>query len=415
MKIVEHNPYRYLGIRADATAAEKLSAKNKIAAYHKIGKEVTTEFDFSPFLSPLIRTAELVDQKSNEILSDESRIISTLFWFLSDGKECEQAFKEIKSRAYDQALSSFKLGFPDGSLYSQNYINALNYSTLDIILFDGHKAENRLKLSLNLKLDLFLTKSLRSAFLQKLSISESQLNAEKIKLMIIDEIKSILQALFPTDDINEKFVEYFSHQQELVQDFNEGIAKSVVTKVKGIIAESIEKRKKSTDRYKKASSKNFGVLTRHMASTGENTVALVGPHLQKLKGLLGKSHPQTTSTCTTFLEEINYTGLDCFNILTDCVSSSTDSEKRELIRSIDVDQLERIIQMSKSALQKASDIPTSIASTLQDNVQEYEKWKEAIVNARTRAESGDGSGSIIGLLFRNWYVIFFLVYLLSKC
>ena len=48
MDIIKNNPYRIIGILSNASAKEIQSRKSKITAYAKVGKEITSEFDF-PF------------------------------------------------------------------------------------------------------------------------------------------------------------------------------------------------------------------------------------------------------------------------------------------------------------------------------------------------------------------------------
>ena len=71
MKIFNLNPYRVLGIKANASAPEKQKVKNRIAAYIKVGKAPVLDFDLTPPLKELARNQELIGLKSNEILSEE--------------------------------------------------------------------------------------------------------------------------------------------------------------------------------------------------------------------------------------------------------------------------------------------------------------------------------------------------------
>ena len=85
MKLFNTNPYRILGIKANASAPEKQKVKSRIAAYIKVGKAPMLDFDLCPPLEQIERTQELIDLKSNEILSDEDKVKNALFWFVSGG------------------------------------------------------------------------------------------------------------------------------------------------------------------------------------------------------------------------------------------------------------------------------------------------------------------------------------------
>ena len=67
MKLFDSNPYRVLGIKANASAPEKQKAKAKMAAYIKVGKDPVLDFDLSPPLKKITHTQELIDLKSNTI------------------------------------------------------------------------------------------------------------------------------------------------------------------------------------------------------------------------------------------------------------------------------------------------------------------------------------------------------------
>ena len=58
MNLFNSNPFRVLGIRANASAPEKQKVKNRIAAYIKVGKTPSLDFDLSPPLDQLKRTQE---------------------------------------------------------------------------------------------------------------------------------------------------------------------------------------------------------------------------------------------------------------------------------------------------------------------------------------------------------------------
>ena len=417
MRVIQHNPYRYLGIQANASAAQKLAAKNKLAAYLKIGKQVNSDFDFSPPLPEIVRNIELIDAKSNEVLTAENNLISTLFWFQSEGNENEQGFEAIKSKSYDEALTVFQSLLTDGQVTEQNLSAAINYSTLDIILFAKHRDENRLKFSLNIKLSIIISENLRNVILQRTSINASQLSLQKMKEITISEIKEIIQALMPDRNIDEIFNDYFFEQNEILNDYNDEKAKRIVKQIKEIIIESEQKRKEIKKIYKESDSKNFGELTSNLASNGNNTFKLVTPHLSHLKNLLGNSHPQTCATYTSFLNEINYTGLDCFNIMIDALSSSSDSEKRALVLSIDTDALNSIIEICNASLEESNDVNIPIAATLRENTESYVKWLKMILDSKSKNSSGGSEWISDGCLKTIIQIIIYSVigFLISKC
>lgn len=415
MRVIQHNPYRYLGILANASAAEKLSAKNKIAAYLKIGKQMNTDFDFSPPLPAITRSTELMDAKSNEILTEENAFISTLFWFLSDGKDNEEGFEAIKSKSYNLALSSFE-SYLDGDQITTNNISAaINYSSLDIILFEQHKDENRLKNSLNIKLSIIIDETLRNTLLQKISINGMILSLESIKSTAISEMKDIIKNLMPEKNVDVVFNDYFSQQNEILTEYNEEKSKSLVKQIKTILLESEKKRKKYIEEYKNGDI-YFSELCSNIADNGKHMLKLAMPLLIHLKISLGTSHPQTISTYTSFLDEINFSGLACFNVIIDKLSSSSKKEIRAWVKTIDTDELYKIIDLCKSSLDKTSEVSTLVTATIQDNLDEYIKFNDFIKKAKSNNESSGewlSEGCLEQLI--KLAIIFFIGFLIRQC
>ncbi|MDC0459805.1 hypothetical protein OAM07_03525 [Crocinitomicaceae bacterium] len=63
MKLFDSNPYRILGIKANASAAEKQRAKRLISTAIHVNKAPKLDFDLCPPLSQIERTQELIDIK----------------------------------------------------------------------------------------------------------------------------------------------------------------------------------------------------------------------------------------------------------------------------------------------------------------------------------------------------------------
>lgn len=82
MKSILSNPYRITGILSNASAREIQSRKSKVTAYAKVGKEITSEYDF-PFFKSLNRTNSIIDQAFSDIEQNQNKVVHSLFWFIN--------------------------------------------------------------------------------------------------------------------------------------------------------------------------------------------------------------------------------------------------------------------------------------------------------------------------------------------
>ncbi|WP_230379711.1 hypothetical protein, partial [Microbacterium sp. ZXX196] len=71
---------RIAGILANASAREILARKNRISAYAKVGKKITSEYDFS-FLNSIQRTNGIIDKAFSDIEQNQNKVVHSLFWF----------------------------------------------------------------------------------------------------------------------------------------------------------------------------------------------------------------------------------------------------------------------------------------------------------------------------------------------
>jgi hypothetical protein len=143
---------------------------------------------------------------------------------------------------------------------------------------------------------------------------------------------------------------------------------------------------------------------------------LAMPLLIHLKISLGTSHPQTISTYTSFLDEINFSGLACFNVIIDKLSSSSKKEIRAWVKTIDTDELYKIIDLCKSSLDKTSEVSTLVTATIQDNLDEYIKFNDFIKKAKSNNESSGewlSEGCLEQLI--KLAIIFFIGFLIRQC
>ena len=103
MNLIHDNPFRILGVTANASLSDRKQQANLIAQYLKIGQNAKLDFDITPPLSPIERTKELIELQSSRIHSTEDKIMHSLFWFVQANGVDKIALKHLtKSKDIDK-------------------------------------------------------------------------------------------------------------------------------------------------------------------------------------------------------------------------------------------------------------------------------------------------------------------------
>ena len=77
MDIIKNNPYRIIGILSNATAKEIQSRKSKITAYAKVGKQITSDFDF-PLFDSIEREHDKIEKAFSAIQQSKEMLENSL-------------------------------------------------------------------------------------------------------------------------------------------------------------------------------------------------------------------------------------------------------------------------------------------------------------------------------------------------
>ena len=305
MKLFNSNPYRIIGIKANASAPEKQKVKARIAAYIKVGKAPVLDFDLAPPLEKIERTQELIDLKSNEILSDEDKVKNALFWFVSGGTIDDIALSNLtESKDIEKALANFEKGSKGFVINKSTIASIINHSTLDIICYRQHKDKSRLKTAINRKLDITSSDQNLSLLLSLLNPNHATISSSKAKPYVIASLKELLSELFKSQKEEELFIEFFASQKEIIAEFKRTKNDKAVSAIKSLIAETTIKREKLLDDYvgSYGSSseilKDGGLLGQKLIQNSKNL-------LHQIKNENGKDHASTTMIYESVMEELN--------------------------------------------------------------------------------------------------------------
>ena len=78
MNSIQNNPFRVIGIPANASAKDIQSRKSKVQAFTRVGREVPSEYDF-PFFEKINRDETLLNKAYSSIEHNNEKILYSLF------------------------------------------------------------------------------------------------------------------------------------------------------------------------------------------------------------------------------------------------------------------------------------------------------------------------------------------------
>lgn len=94
MQKINNNPFRVIGIVANSSAKEIQSRRGKIQAYARVGKEISSEYDFE-FLEPVMRTEEVLNKAFSQIEQHKNIVDHSIFWFTNLNAIDETAIQHL--------------------------------------------------------------------------------------------------------------------------------------------------------------------------------------------------------------------------------------------------------------------------------------------------------------------------------
>lgn len=132
IRIISQNPYRTLGVLSNSPLKERVGNQNRLAAFAKVGKEVTFPNDFAEILiDKPIRTQESITEANTAINLDQDQLKYALFWFICGSPMDDIALKHLqignrqkaeeifqKKETYSSLINSGVLAFIDGDVVS---------------------------------------------------------------------------------------------------------------------------------------------------------------------------------------------------------------------------------------------------------------------------------------------------------
>lgn len=120
MDIIRNNPYRVLGVLANASRKEIERNKSQIKAFAKVGKTPSFPYDFENILGPVDRSEDNLNDAVSKLTFDKDKVAYGLFWFNNASFIDEETLRRLKESNIDNAISYLALC---GKASYSTYIN----------------------------------------------------------------------------------------------------------------------------------------------------------------------------------------------------------------------------------------------------------------------------------------------------
>ncbi|WP_299368374.1 hypothetical protein [uncultured Porphyromonas sp.] len=136
MKQVKQNPYRLLGIYANATTKERLANQSRLQAFLKVGQSVSFPLDLTSYLGEVERSEAVIATANANLTLPQDQIRYAQFWFVRDTPIDTIAFNHLESGDLVKAVEIWEQRETPSSLQNliicnlirEEYAEALSYA-----------------------------------------------------------------------------------------------------------------------------------------------------------------------------------------------------------------------------------------------------------------------------------------------
>ncbi len=306
MKIIQNNPYRIAGILSNATAKELQKQKGKIKAFSKVGKEITSEFDFD-FLNSIERTEQNIEKAFSNIEQNQDKVNNSLFWFLKSSPFDETAISYLIKGDNEKAKEIWGKVTNGKEVNSKNFSAFNNIGTLKLL----SKSEFEIKEGIEAKIKLIESEHFES-FVHTVADQTFTIDNKKQSQKLIDELLTQFKKQYSSATALDLFSNCNdstgSTQKYLSKKFTEEPMHNIESNI-----ESVKRKRKDN----KSDSYSFGLKL--FVDTKDD--------LTLLKSLLGANDLKYKMVADNLAKEVMQCGIDYFQEWKESKDPSKDSLK----------------------------------------------------------------------------------------
>lgn len=173
LKIIQNNPYRFLGVCSNAPMTERLANSRKLNAFLKVNKEVSFPIDLSNLMPPLARTTEGMNSASNSINLPADQIKYALFWFINASSIDKMALEYLQNGNSAKASELFAK--------KEDFSSLINQGVMAFI-------SNNEGLAIECITKVIHNETYRRAFIESVCGPTYQMSEEDMSLLFIDTL-----------------------------------------------------------------------------------------------------------------------------------------------------------------------------------------------------------------------------------
>jgi len=326
MQLIQENPYRIVGILSNATAKEIQSRKNKITAYAKVGKQITSEFDF-PILNAIERDQNKIEKAFSIIQHSKEILESSLFWFLNTNSFDETAINYLINGDKEKAIEIWGKITTEKEVTSKNYSCFNNIGTLKLL----GESQEEIKEGIEIKIKLIESENFTN-FVNAVAGEAYIINNQKQIESFIDDILKQMKGKYS----NAELLKLFNNCNGTTQEY---LSQKFTEEPLNNIESQIERTKKKRNENK-INSFQFGL------KLYENTYS----DLTLLNSILDVNDLKYKMIADSLAKEIMQCGIDYFN-----ESKENKSKEEYLEKALTLNRIAYSIAVGKLTKDRAKD------------------------------------------------------------
>ena len=340
MKSILNNPYRIAGILANSSEKDILKQKSKIKRFSEVGKEITSEYDFS-ILNSIQRTNSIIDKAFSDIEQNQNKVVHSLFWFTNLNTVDNTAIQHLINGNKEKAIEIWDKLTDEKEVTSKNFSAFNNIGTL--YLLENSKEE--IKQGITAKIKLIVSENFKD-FVHTVADETFSIDKNRQIEILIDELLSQFKNKYSTAET----IELFSNCNGTTQKYlSKKFTEEPIHKIETQIEQCAKKRAKN-----KSNAYQFGT---DLYSNTKSELTL-------LKSIVGNTNLQYKMLADNVAKELQQCSIDYFN------------ESQELERSNDY--LEEAMKLAKLAESVAVNDTTK--SKAKENISTLEGMKDRELN-----------------------------------
>ena len=240
MIAVENNPFRVIGVLANAKEKDIHRQKVKTSKFLSVGKSIKSEYDYE-FFAPLERTEKSVKDAFSNIDQRQDKLEHSLFWFVNCNQFDEIALAHLSESNQEKALLTWSRVVDSREITPKLTSCLNNYSTLKLY----SSSARMLSSGIANKLKLIQSKSF-PAYVAAVTDDSFVVDRQQLSKKFI---KRITQLLLDSKKTEKEIVDCFSLCERWVKDFvAHSFCENLIFEVERAIESTQKKRKGSGDK-----------------------------------------------------------------------------------------------------------------------------------------------------------------------